>query len=124
MKYSKIVTFDQFFAFVIIFINGWYYALPITDIPMPIWLTRVQPVHGIFIHELLIMFYSVFLTFSYRGRLPLRHHGAINITLLILSLGCLGLISNAVNLQPLKEFGETGQFFLLALSNFRLSFCI
>ncbi len=111
----KLTMIDRFLAFVIIFINGWYYALPITHIPMPLWLTPVQPVHGVYIHELLIMFYSGFLAISHGGRLPLRHHGAINMTLFILGMGYLGLLSNVVNLLPLKEFGEAGRFFLLAL---------
>lgn len=115
MKISTYSTVDRYWAFVIIFINGWLFALPNTEESLPIWLKPVQLIHGVFIHELLLIFYLIFLILSYGGKLPIRQHGGRNIAFLIIGLGSLGILSNAVNIQSLREMGESGRFFLLAV---------
>lgn len=105
---------DRLWVFAILFINGWNFALPVTDKVMPIWFTPVQLIYGIFTHELLLLAYLGFLVITRNGNLPIRQHGARNIAFLIAGLGCLGILSNGINFQPLKEMGEAGRLFLLA----------
>jgi len=107
---------DRFWAFTILFLNGWNWALPVTSVAMPTWFTPVQIVHGIFTHELLFLIYLVFIVIRLRGYLPIRKHApGNNIAFFIIGLGFLGCISNGLNFQPFKEMGEAGRLFLLAV---------
>jgi len=108
---------DRLWAFAIIFMNGWSWSLPVTSEALPVCFTPVEIVHGIFIHEVLFMLYLVFLLITPRvGCLPIRKHApGNNIALLVIGLGCLGVLSNAANDQPLREMGEAGRLFLLAI---------
>ena len=81
---------------------------------MPIWLTPVQLVHGVFIHELLFIIYLGFLVVVQGGRLPIRQHSAREIAFLIVGLGLLGVLSNAINFQLLQVMGAC-RLFLLAV---------
>lgn len=106
---------DRLWAFAILFINGWNLALPVTSEALPVWFTPVQVVHGVFIHELLLLIYLGVKVVTGGGYLPIRKHApGNNIALLIIGLGCLGVLSNVVNSQPLREMGEAGRLFLLA----------
>ena len=68
---------ERLWAFIILFINGWTFALPITNESMPIWLTPVQLIHGVFIHELLLMAYLGFMVATRGGYLPIRQNNTI-----------------------------------------------
>jgi hypothetical protein len=106
--------FDRIIAFVIIFLTGWNWGLPV-GITVPIWFTPVQVVHGVFLYEAILLIYLAFLVVVRNGKLPIfKNSPCNNIIFLIVSLGCLGLLSNAVNIQPLKEMGEVARFFVLA----------
>jgi len=118
MHYEDSLTLnkiDQLWVFAILFINGWNFALPVTNYPIPIWFTVVQPLHGIYINELLLITYLVFWIIKRHGRfLLIRRNDERFLTFLIIGLGCLGVLSNGANNQPIKEMGEAGRFFLLA----------
>jgi len=105
---------ERLWVFAILFINGWTFALPVTEETMPIWLTPVQLIHGIFIHELLLMAYLGFLVVKLDGYLPIRRHGASEIAFLIFGLALLGVLSNAINFQLLQLMGAC-RLFLLAI---------
>jgi len=106
---------DRLWAFAILFINGWNWALPVTSEALPVWFTPVQVVHGVFIHELVLLIYLGVKVVTGGGYLPIRKHApGNNIACLIIGLGCLGVLSNVANVQPLKEMGEAGRLFLLA----------
>lgn len=115
MNAIQLNTIDRLWVFAILFINGWHFALPVTDHTIPIWFTVVQPLHGIFLNELLLITYLVFWIIKRHGRFVLiRQNDARFLTFLIIGLGCLGILSNGANIQPIKEMGEAGRFFLLA----------
>jgi len=114
MNISKHVNLDRIWAFAVIFINGWTFALPITDEPMPIWLTPVQFIHGIFIHEILIMIYLVYLLITRGLYQPIQTSHARDIFFIIAGIGCLGILSTGVNIRPLKEVAGACRYFLLA----------
>ncbi len=106
---------DRVFAAAIIFLNGWNGALPVTLKPLPVWFTPVQVVHGIYTHELLLIIYLGILI-ERRRNLPIHNLGTGNkIARIIIGLGILGIFSNGVNLAPLKEMGEAGRLFVLAI---------
>lgn len=50
--------FDALFTFVILSLGGWRLCLP-TDDSVPYWLTPIQVVYGIFIHEIIFIAYLV-----------------------------------------------------------------
>lgn len=108
----------------IIFMAGWKMALPVTDEPMPWVLQPIQVVHGVFIHEALLLLYFALLL-PLRFRLPEFQNSKISILVsVMLIFGALMLFSNAINIfagnQEMREIGEPLRIFLLAL----LTFCI
>lgn len=112
---NKSIMFNKiqrYFASAILFLNGWVFTLPVTGESVPIWLTPVQLIHGIFVHELLLIVYLGFDFLKERRFQLIRQKEARVITSLILGFGLLGIISNSVNCQPLREMGEASRFFL------------
>ena len=88
--------------------------MPVTEEAMPIWLTPVQLIHGIFIHELLLLTYLGFLVATQGGLRFIRQQEAFSIAFLIVFLGFWGILSNSINIQPLLKMGESCRFFLLS----------
>jgi len=106
---------DCFFVFLILFFNGWNYGLPVTDMTVPWWATHKQIFHGIYLYEFLFIIYLCFLLIKKKGFFSLPRHKEVRIiSFLLMSIGFWGMLSNGVNIQPLKEFGEACRFFLLA----------
>jgi len=108
---------DRLWVFSILFINGWFMALPVMPANsqvLPFWLTPIQVVHGVFLHELLFAIYVFGWLVAEGSSLPTAQHDARRIGLLVLGLGCLGVFSNVINAQPVWEMGEAGRLFLLA----------
>lgn len=100
---------DRIWAFAILFMNGWSWALPVTSEALPVWFTPVQVVHGIFIHELLLILYLGFLVVTRGGHLPIRKHApGNNIAFLIIGLGCLGILFSRIFLV-IDKLGEKAQ---------------
>lgn len=106
---------DKFWVYLILFMNGWYFTLPVTDTAMPLLLTPVQVVHGVFLHEFLLLVYILFLIGVNNGRLTIGQSGVRSFALLIAGLGCLGVLSTGINLQPIKELAGACRYFLFAL---------
>ncbi|MDD3986003.1 MAG: O-antigen ligase family protein [Methanobacterium sp.] len=107
---------DKFLAFAILFINGWNWSLPVVLLEaMPIWFTPIQVVHGLFLYELLFLIYLVFLLVIRGGRVTIgKHDGSSIVFCIIIGLGCFGIVSNVINVQQLREIGESGRLFFLA----------
>lgn len=107
---------DRFWAFAILFMNGWIFGLPVfpETIAPPFWLTPVQLVHGIFIYEMILMIYMGFLVVKQGKYLTIGKRDVKKIVFLIVGLGCLGMLSNLANFQPINEMGEAGRLFLFA----------
>jgi O-antigen ligase len=109
-------SLDRFWAFAVLFMNGWHYALPVTDKPLPIWLTSVQIISGVYIYELLLVAYLVFQMVLHVGHLPLAGGGFAKVVALqILVLALLGIVSCAVNVRPYIELVGAMRYILLAL---------
>ena len=103
---------DCFFVFLILFFNGWNYGLPVTDMTVPWWATHKQIFHGIYLYEFLFIIYLCFLLIKKKGFFSLPRHKEVRIiSFLLMSIGFWGMLSNGVNIQPLKEFGEACRFF-------------
>ena len=126
MKTGMLGKLDRLFAFLIIFTNTWLFALPVASdritgsTVLPVWLMPVQLVHGIYIYEILLVIYLAGMVFFRGGRISFRQYGGNNITLLIIGLSLVGVISNAVNVQPIKMVGACrllllAFYFLLAV---------
>ena len=106
---------DRLWAAAILFTNGWIYALPVTDGPLPVFFTPIQIVHGVFLHEALLGAYLFFHFLARSGRLPILSRRAHPIGGLLIALGILGVISSLANLRPLREFAAAGRYFLLVI---------
>jgi hypothetical protein len=104
---------ERWWAVAILFTNGWIYALPITEAHLPVWLTPIQILHGVFVHEFLLLAYLPFLLMTRGGRFPRAPYHARRIAVLIAILAALGLISDLANARPLREFVAAGRYLLL-----------
>ena len=109
-----LIRVDRWWAAAILFLNGWIFALPVTDAHLPIWFTPVQVLHGVFVYEALLIVYVWFVVVSRTGYWPSSPRGAQTVGLLIAALGFLGIVSAGINARPLKEYVGSGRYFLLA----------
>jgi len=104
------------FAFIIVFLGGWNFALPVAqgEVALPFWSQPIQVMHGVFLTEVLLMLYLlIFAATGAAGRIRVGL-GEGRFVLLILGLGCLGILSAAVNLTDLLDLGQAARFFYYA----------
>jgi hypothetical protein len=106
---------EKSWAAAILFMNGWFFALPVAESGLPIWLTAVQLVHGVFLHEVLFLGYLVFFLVTRGAYLPSFGYSVRRVAFLIAGLGALGVLSALANFRPVKEFIGAGRYFLLAI---------
>jgi hypothetical protein len=104
---------DRLWAASILFFNGWIFALPIADV-VPMWFTPIQVVHGVFLHEALLLAYVAFMFVARLGSVPRVPRRAWLFALLIAGFGGLALVSAFVNVRPLVEFFGATRYLLLA----------
>ncbi|MFZ2491231.1 MAG: O-antigen ligase family protein [Thermoanaerobaculia bacterium] len=105
---------DQLWATAILFMNGWILSLPVSETPLPFWLTPIQVVRGVFVYEVLFVAYLLTALLAHGGAVTMPRRTAFTVALLIAGLGFLGAVSGAVNQRPLKEFVSAARYLLLA----------
>jgi hypothetical protein len=105
---------DRASAFAILFLNGWEFALPVTDAVLPLWFTPIQVVHGVWLHEAVYVIYLATSFVVTSGRLTPQPRIAQRIAILIAGLGVLGILSGLVNEQPVREVVGPARYLLLA----------
>lgn len=105
---------DRAVAAVILFLNGWIFALPVTDKVLPVWFTPIQVVHGVWLHEGLYVGYLLVWIFVALGTGPRLPNRGLWIGALIAAFGVLGVLSSAANDRPLREVIGPCRYFLYA----------
>jgi hypothetical protein len=113
-RFGLLDGIDHAWAAAILFINGWFYAVPVSSDPLPFWVVPIQVVHGVFLHEALLLAYLAVYLITRRGYFPVPVRSGWTVAGLIAGLGVLGIFSAAANLRPLKEFAGAGRYFVLA----------
>lgn len=103
---------DKLWAFSIIFMNGWLFALPVTEEPIPVWLSPIQVVHGIYIYEALIIIYVAYIIITRWDKLPNPFSLAGAYGNMIFILGVLGVLSACVNMRFFEILGSSRYFIL------------
>ncbi len=107
--------FDALFTFVILSLGGWRLCLP-TDDSVTYWLTPIQVVYGIFIHEIIFIAYLVL-------RLCSRAKNNFHQPDHIINIACKYLVGLAVwcaiigffGPRPFMDAAESGRIILLVI---------
>jgi len=108
-----VTRIDRWWAAAILFLNGWVYTLPVSG-PLPIWLTPIQVVRGIFVHEALLVVYLAVAFISQEGSIKLPRGRAALAGALIAGIGLLAMVSALANVRPAKDVFSAGRYFVLA----------
>ena len=106
---------DRSWVAAILFLNGWDFSLPVSSTPLPFWVTPIQVVHGVFLHEALFIAYVGFTLLARAGSLPFPRGRAQRIAILIAGLGAIGVLSAVANLRPPVELVAALRYFVLAV---------
>jgi O-antigen ligase len=107
-----VLRIDRWWAAAILFVNGWNFALPVAN-GLPVWVTPIQLVHGVFVHEGLLVGYVMFAFLMSAGKIITPPRPAQPIAILIAILGFLTMVSAATNFRPLTEVVGSGRYFVL-----------
>jgi len=104
---------DRWFGFIILVLCGWSFCLPV-DESVPYWLTPIQVVYGIFIHEFIFIAYLVLRLYSQEKRKFYQPDHIIDITckcLVGLAVWCamIGFFGP----RPFMDAAESGRIILL-----------
>jgi len=77
------------------------------------WAKPVQLVHGVFLDDALVISYLFLMTVSGTLSQLVRNRKALQFSLLVAALGCLGVISAGVNAYSITDLGEAFRLFVL-----------